>query len=421
MLDRTFRSLLAASGLLICLSGAAMAQDSLRIVAVVNDDAITQLDVAVRLRMAILSAGLQPSEETAERLKGVVLRGMIDEKLMAQEARRWEVEIDPADVQQGIAGIAERNGVALGEFIDQLEQAGVSVDILAEKIRTEMAWARLVQRNLSSDVQIADADIDAELARIQASQGQTEYRVAQIFLPVGGDDDAAQRESAQRLKDQLDQGADFVAIASQFSQDQGAARGGDLGWVPLESLDPEVGALVRSLSVGAIGGPVRGAGGFYIVQVKNTRPMGLANLASGSVEMRQILWQMPANAADSEIDKARQQAESLIPRIRSCADMEIVAADAAPAIYRASGRVDVADLPPEVQQVALNQPIGAPSRPVRTERGISILIVCARSAGEEDSLSRVGIAERLGRERLETLARGYLSDLRRAAVIDIRQ
>jgi peptidyl-prolyl cis-trans isomerase SurA len=47
-------------------------------------------------------------------------------------------------------------------------------------------------------------------------------------------------------------------------------------------------------------------------------------------------------------------------------------------------------------------------------------MICARQGADEDSQSRTAIADRLGQARLETLARGYLSDLRRAAVIDIR-
>jgi peptidyl-prolyl cis-trans isomerase SurA len=61
-----------------------------------------------------------------------------------------------------------------------------------------------------------------------------------------------------------------------------------------------------------------------------------------------------------------------------------------------------------------------PSEPIRTERGIGIYLVCERQDGDEAALSRTAIAERLGRQRLDTLARGYLSDLRRNAVIEIR-
>jgi peptidyl-prolyl cis-trans isomerase SurA len=48
-----------------------------------------------------------------------------------------------------------------------------------------------------------------------------------------------------------------------------------------------------------------------------------------------------------------------------------------------------------------------------------VFVVCDRGDANGE-LSRVAIADRLAQERLETLARGYLSDLRRAAIIDIR-
>ena len=59
----------------------AAAQDSLRIAAVVNDDIISELDVFMRLRMAMLSARLQDSEETRRRLLPQVLRNLIDDRL----------------------------------------------------------------------------------------------------------------------------------------------------------------------------------------------------------------------------------------------------------------------------------------------------------------------------------------------------
>ena len=68
----------------------------------------------------------------------------------------------------------------------------------------------------------------------------------------------------------------------------------------------------------------------------------------------------------------------------------------------------------------INQPIDLPSDPIRTNQGIVLYMICDRQSGDDEALSRTAIADRLGQQRLETLARGYLSDLRRAAVIDIR-
>ena len=398
----------------------ATAQDALKIVAVVNEDVITELDLFMRMRLAMVSARLNDTPETRQRLLPTLLRTMIDERLKAQEAKRQGIPVSANEVQQRIETLAKRNGLTGDEFAATLQGNGILIDTLADQIKTELSWARLVQRRLRSQVKITDEEIDQALAAMQAAQGQTEYRLSQIFLSSGGGDEASVQQSAQRLKEQLEQGADFAALASEFSQDQGALRGGDWGWVRLDMLDPQVAQVVQSLPPGQLGGPIRGAGGYYVVQVKSTRIIDVRNVAAGTVEMEQIFWSLPGNAAESEVDKAISQANTLIPRVQSCADMHAVAPDAKPGVHRSLGNVLVNDLPAEVQSYALNQPIGEPSPPVRTNRGVGIYVVCGRSGGDDAALSRVSVADRLGRQRLDTLARGYLSDLRRAAVIDIR-
>jgi peptidyl-prolyl cis-trans isomerase SurA len=398
----------------------ASAQDALKIVAVVNEDVITELDLFMRMRLAMVSAKLNDTPETRQRLLPTLLRTMIDERLKVQEAKRQNIPVAPTEVQQRIDGLAKRNGISADQFAETLQQNGISIDILADQIKTELSWARLVQRRLRSQVKITDEEIDQALAAMQAAQGQIEYRMSQIFLSSGSGDEASVQQSAQRLKEQLAQGADFAALATEFSQDQAAIRGGDWGWVRLDMLDPPVAQVVQTLPPGEIGGPVRGAGGYYVFQVKATRVIDARNVAAGTVEMEQILWALPINAAESEVDKAVSQANILIPRVQSCADMNKVAADAKPGVHRNLGNVLVNDLPVEVQSYALNQPIGEPSPPVRTDRGVGIYVVCNRGGGDDAALSRVSVADRLGRQRLDTLARGYLSDLRRAAVIDIR-
>jgi peptidyl-prolyl cis-trans isomerase SurA len=419
-----FRAFLLSA---LCVCGAlslptppASAQDALKIVAVVNEDVITELDLFMRMRLAMVSAKLNDTPETRQRLLPTLLRTMIDERLKVQEAKRQNIPVAPTEVQQRIDGLAKRNGITADQFAETLQQNGISIDILADQIKTELSWARLVQRRLRSQVKITDEEIDQALAAMQAAQGQTEYRLSQIFLSSGSGDEASVQQSAQRLKEQLAQGADFAALATEFSQDQAAIRGGDWGWVRLDMLDPPVAQVVQTLPPGEIGGPVRGAGGYYVFQVKSTRVIDARNVAAGTVEMEQILWALPINAAESEVDKAVSQANTLIPRVQACADMDKVAPDAKPGVHRNLGNVLVSDLPVEVQSYALNQPIGEPSPPVRTSNGVGIYVVCSRGSGDDAALSRVSVADRLGRQRLDTLARGYLSDLRRAAVIDIR-
>lgn len=400
----------------------ASAQDSLRIAAVVNDDIISELDVFMRLRMAMLSAKLEDTEETRRRLLPQVLRNLIDDRLKMQEAKRTGIKVNPADVESRLDRLAERNNMSRPDLEEFLKGNGILIDAIADQIGTELNWARLVQRTLRPRIVITDQEINEEAQRIKATKGQTEYKMYQIFLAVDAPDQESDvRDSAERLLDQLRQGADFESLAQEFSQDEGALKGGNWGWLRLDQMEPAVAKVIRTVQAGQLVGPVRGTGGYYIAVASETRVAGSGDTTgAGSVTMKQILWSLPSNAAESEVNRAISQANTVAGRIENCNQMSAVAAEASPGVYRELGSVPVGDLPPEVQTVAINQPVDVPSRPVRTGQGVGLYMICARQGADEDSQSRTAIADRLGQARLETLARGYLSDLRRAAVIDIR-
>jgi peptidyl-prolyl cis-trans isomerase SurA len=125
------------------------------------------------------------------------------------------------------------------------------------------------------------------------------------------------------------------------------------------------------------------------------------------------------NASDKEVQAAQDQADAFAGKPRSCEEFERIAPDAAPARFRDFGYVPLDEMPPEIRNYAINQPIGSPTRGIRGTGGIAVFVICDRgdSGGQ---VSRVAIADRLAQERLQTLARGYLSDLRRTAYIDVR-
>jgi peptidyl-prolyl cis-trans isomerase SurA len=399
----------------------ARAQDTLRIAAVVNEDIITELDVYMRLRMAMLSAHLQDNDETRKRLLPQVLRNLIDDHLKLQEAKRTGIKINPADVEKRLSALAQRNNMTREDLEAFLKTNGILIDAVADQITADLSWARLVQRTLRPRIVITDQEINDEAARMQATQGEVEYKLYQIFLAVDApDQEASTRDSAQRLIDQLNAGADFQSLAQEFSQDEGALKGGNWGWQRLDQMEPAVAKEIQIAPAGQLVGPVRGTGGYFIAFAKETRTSGATDTGAGSVTMKQILWSLPPNAADKEINRAISQAKTIAGKIENCGQMSEVAQDATPGVYRELGSVLVNDLPREVQPVAINQPVDVPSDPIRTSQGVGLYLICGRQEGDNDSQSRTAIADRLGQQRLETQARGYLSDLRRAAVIDIR-
>jgi peptidyl-prolyl cis-trans isomerase SurA len=250
----------------------AIAQETLRIVALVNDEAITQIDVAKRTQIIVASSGLQNTPEAHLRLQPQVLRSLIDERLRQQAADREGIVVSQDRIDARMAQLAESNNMSTDDFRRALAQNRIDPAWLEEQIRTEVAWALLVNQKFRPTIVITDEDIDNARRQAQEGRGTTEYRVAEIFLSVDdpGDTDAVQ-ESAQRLIEQLKKGVDFSAVARQFSQSASAGNGGVIGWVAPAELAPEIARAVATLDPGTVAGPIKSDGGFHILQVLDRR------------------------------------------------------------------------------------------------------------------------------------------------------
>jgi peptidyl-prolyl cis-trans isomerase SurA len=405
----------------------ALAQDELKIAAVVNDDVITQLDVVARLRAAMLSAQMQDTPETRQQLLPNVMRALIDDHLKTQEAKAQGVTIGDDEIDGRIAGLAGRNNMSREDFESYLMSNGILVSALVDQMRADIGWGRLVQRKLRATIRITDAEINEALARARAAQGKAEYRLSQIFQAVDAPKDApAVQQATQRLLEQLNSGADFASLAQEFSQDTSASNGGDIGWRRPDQVDPAIAALLSPLGSGAdvpgkVLGPVQGTGGYYLVRVEDVRTGGDQSVvAPGSIHLVRLVWPLTPTASEREAKAAQEQGEAFSKKqAHSCEEFERLAQDARPAVFQDMGRVRVDDMPPEIRDMVITQPIGEPTNALRGSAGVAIFVVCDRGDAS-GAVSRVAIADRLAAERLETLARGYLSDLRRAAYIDIR-
>lgn len=263
---------LAAVVLAATFAQAAAAQDTLRIVALVNDEAITAIDLAARTRLLVASSRQQNTPEVQERLRPQVLRALIDERLRQQAADQEGIVVSQDRIDERMAQLAQNNNMTLGDFRAALAQSNIDPAWLEQQMRTEIAWAMLVNRKFRPTIVVTDEDIDNAQRRMRESQGTTQYRVAEIFLSIDDPNDSdAVQDSAHRLIEQLKRGVDFAAVARQFSQAASADKGGLIGWVRPGDLAPEIVSVVEAMAPGSIAGPIRSDGGVHILHLLNRR------------------------------------------------------------------------------------------------------------------------------------------------------
>ncbi len=405
--------------MLLALTGAAAAQDTMRIAAVVNDDVISVFDLRARVALVVRSTGLDGSPDLAQQMAGPVLRTLIDESLQIGEAESQGITLSDVELNAALSAIEQRNGVAAGGLEEWLRAMGIPRPALVGQLRAQLTWTKYVNQRLRPQIQIGTEDVDEEVARLEALKGQPEHLISEIDLYV---DDPARRaevlDNARRLVEQVRAGGDFAAIARQFSQGSMAAAGGDLGWVQDGQTRPEIEAALAALDVGEVSDPIATLEGYHIVRLRDRRQVLEQDDSVVQVRLIQVL--LPLTDDRAEIETQHELARVVSETVRGCADMYQVVEELDSSSSGDIGWLRMGDLPNAFRDAVRDLQVGFPSAPLTTEAGLHVLMVCERKDPNEGMDLRDEVRARLTRERLDVLARRLLRDIRRAAFIDIR-
>ncbi|WP_185961477.1 peptidylprolyl isomerase [Telmatospirillum sp. J64-1] len=396
------------------------AQQVERIAAVVNDEAISILDLEMRIRLALMSSSMPDTIEMRQRVLPQVLRKLIDERLQLQEASRQGITVTETELRDGMAMIERQNDMPQGGLEQLLRENGILPQSMYQQIRAEISWVKLVRRNFAGTISIGDEEVNAQLDMLRQAHGKPEYLLSEIFLSFeSGQREDEVRNLGLRLIEEMRNGAPFPALAHQFSQSPTAATGGDMGWVTSGTLEEELEQVVRSLRPGEVSGLIRTPNGYYILALRERGIVG-GDAAGTELELARLLVPVPPNASEAQLNQAAQQAASWGSRASSCEDLVRVAEETRAPSSGLMGKIRLGDLPQYLLPAVLPLDNNQPSAPVLMEDGIAILMVCSRDVPAGALPSRQQISESLLDQRMDMMARRLLRDLRRQAFIDVR-
>ena len=348
-----------------------------------------------------------------------VLRGLIDEALQTEEAGRLNIRVTSGELDDAIGQIERANNIPDGRLEEIVQSRGVAPEAMLTQIRASLAWQKLISRRVVPTIEIGEEEIDSVIKRIRSGEGQTQFLVSEILLPV---DDAAQRQAvldlANRLASQVRQGAEFTGIARQFSKSASAATGGDIGWIQEGELIDEANQALASLEVGQVSDPVRTPDGYLILRIAERRKLRTPGQEDARITLRQLLIPVPKDASDDEVQSQIFLAREVAANTSGCDDFAEIAREmGTPQPAKAAG-FRLGDLNSQLQQLAAATDVGVASEPLRTPTGVQIIMVCERQ--EAGALPRDQIRDTLLRQRIDMLSRRYLRDLRRSAFVDLR-
>ena len=388
--------------------------------AIVNGEVITQTDIGQRLALlAIANGGAIPAGE-AERLSQQVLRNLIDETLEIQAAKAEKIEIKDADIDRTVTRVASGVKQTPDQLTDFLQNHGSSIHSLRRQIEGEIAWQRLQRAKIESGVSVGDDEVKAVLDRLTASKGTEEYRVGEIFLSATPDTQAQVLANADKIIDQLKQGASFAGYARQYSEASTAAVGGDLGWVRPEQLPQALGSAIREMTPGTISSPISVPGGVSIIAVQDTRKLLTPDPRDAVLSLKQVSISFPKGTPRDQAEPMVAKFAEAAKNIGGCGGAEKIATDFHAEVVQ-SDSVKMRDLPTALQQLMLPMQVGQATQPFGSiDEGVRILVICGRDQVDPSEPTYDQVYNQLNEERVNMRARRYLRDLRRDAVIEFR-
>jgi peptidyl-prolyl cis-trans isomerase SurA len=393
--------------------------------AIVNGSVITDLDVDQRLALVVTAAGGRISREEIVRLRGQILRNLIDEKLQVAEAAEHDVKTDEAQVTEAFGRVATNFKQTPEQFDTFLKGVGASRQSLSDQIRAELAWSRLMRRRVEPFVNVGDDEVNAMIKRLEASKGQDEFRMGEIFIPSTEENSEEAKALLGNILTQVRGGASFVTYVRQYSQSATAAFGGDKGWIRLNQLAPELRAAVNDATSAANAayplyiGPVRSGSGLYLLSVAERRKVLGADPLDAMVTVKQIAMPLPKDKPRAELEKMVQDFTQKARVMTGCGR----AADLAASISGKSSDMPptkIRDMPRGLHGALVNLQIGQSTPPFGTDDDARVLMLCGRDEAQETAPSFDEVYAQINEERISMMARRYLRDLRRDAIVDYR-
>jgi peptidyl-prolyl cis-trans isomerase SurA len=398
----------------------------MRIAAVVNDEVISIYDLVSRLRMTLLSSNIPDTPDARKKVEAQVLRSLVDEKLQLQEAKKQNVVATDDEINNALGQIEKQNNMQPGQINQFLKERGIDRSSLINQVTASIVWAKLVRRKAAETTEISDDEVDEAMKRLKEHANEPQSRIAEIFLAVDNpSQDAEVRALAEKLTEQMKQGARFSAIAQQFSQSATAAVGGDMGWMRPDQLPPDLAKAVEPLKGGELSAPIRTNSGYYLLLVLDRRngPAGSSPAAETVYDVVQVVFPLPPNANDMMKHQAAEQAMSIKATAKNCADFLRIGKEKAPQ-FSSEGQVTDSGITPQMRQLLSKMAPNEVTQPILQRNGIGIVMLCSKQTQTAQQKSadptREEVFDSILRQKLDTVSRQYMRDLRRAAYVDVR-
>jgi peptidyl-prolyl cis-trans isomerase C len=219
-----------------------------------------------------------------------------------------EVDQEIEKIKKQVGEQARSSGQDLSDqeaYEQALKQNNITEEQLREDIRENLLPIQKVQEKVAGNAEPTDEEIEKFYEQNKEAQFTTpEQRCVRHILFTKD-----QKQKAEDVKKQLQDGGDFAKLAKQYSQDPGSAeKGGDLGCLGKGETVPPFEEAAFGAKEGEIVGPVKTEFGYHILEVTDEKPKQTRPLSEVESQIRsQLAAQKQSEAFSKWLDEQKKQ------------------------------------------------------------------------------------------------------------------
>jgi parvulin-like peptidyl-prolyl isomerase len=304
--------------LFVIYTSAASAEVVNKVVAIVNDEVITQQDVDQLLAVLFAQhAHAYPEEELVQKMeeaKKDILDKMIEDKLVLSRAKELDIKVIEEEIDNKLEDV--KSGFpSEKEFYKVLETQGITVGNLKDRYRDQIMMKKLIDLEIKSKVSVLPSEISAYYEKYREEFKRDErYKVRHILIKAEDEVDLElSKLEIENIYDRLAKGEDFSELAKAYSEGPHKEEGGDMGYLKRGEMLGELDETVFSLKPGEFSKPVKSKLGYHIFKVEDIEHSGYFSIDEVKEDIKMLILQ----------NKFRERLEEWVADLRKKAYIEI--------------------------------------------------------------------------------------------------
>ena len=391
----------------------------LSIVAIVNDEPITMMDLDARLRLIIISSNLPNNLETRKNLSGQVLQSLISERLQHQEARKLGIRVTNQEVENNIKFIEKQNNMQENQLIETLFKNGVPKSALPIRLKSNLIMQKLLQNIIRPKVVINNNEVNNEYNNLLANNGKMEYKFSEISFNFSN---LSKKEDiiliAKQIRKKIIEENNFDVIGKRI-QENGTGIYKNNNWKLTNKINKDIYLQIETMEKDEISELVLTNTGVSIIKIDGKREFKIPELSQTVSDIAFISTDLPINK--NKIDLFIEDIKNKTKNIKSCDEMTELSKIYGNKRGKYLGKILLKNLPKFFIEELKNLNVNQPSKPIVADDGIYVTMICNynKDLNQEYALKEM-IKDNIRNRSTTILKERYLLDLNRKALIDVR-